>query len=607
MAITSHTGNTGSMGNVGNTRDAGPSGSRPGARSLPWRADASAVSRTLTSLLAAVLGLAAIAEVVLRSRVTLYSGDEIFNLDAALNLFRRGDYTTWQFGGTPFDPAISSGILATWVQGATMIAGANLYVARVTTGLLHVALVCTFGYLLLRDRGCDRRAALLTAIATWLAALPITAHELRIVNPGELWGFVYLAAGVVLMGSRPTLAALCCGLSVWLCKIIYAPFAAAMLLATWLASPRSGSRSLPPLAAAGPLALAFFAPLLAWMALIWLRYDATTVLGWILANAAFVVRHASGHALDVQGLPVLPGWRFEPQWPETSFLHMGSHVTLRSLLPLALGPTVRLVHAWLAATGRLEVAPNVRRVLDLACLTVVAFAVWFLGFDPTQWGRHLLPAIYVSLAVAVYCTADLATGLGARAPTRAATQRGSRAVEASAAVLLTAAVGYAGLYTVRSDQVDPWRPSYAKTCHAGGDLLQPPCSQERAREIIAGLTRDVCGYADRAFDQQCMRDRAQAFFARAVEVSRTDSGNPTWVYAGAYILLFVQGWAYHNEQRFLEDVTPAVCSQPNPLFREYLEQAGMDLDRILAGCRSVSIDRRRGHARRTPAPPTRQT
>ena len=71
--------------------------------------------------------------------------------------------------------------------------------------------------------------AAVIAAAVWVAMVPVGSHELRIINGGELWGFLYLLAGLCFVPRSPRMAALFWGLAVWLVKIIYLPFAAALL------------------------------------------------------------------------------------------------------------------------------------------------------------------------------------------------------------------------------------------------------------------------------------------------------------------------------------------------------------------------------------------
>ena len=114
-------------------------------------------------LLVALLAVS-VADTTILARNTLYSGDEIFNLDAILNFLTRGDYTTTQFGGYPFDPVVSSGVLATWPFGIVFHTGGSLYAARLACALLQLVAVFALVYRLARHHAlCPLDAGLFAA------------------------------------------------------------------------------------------------------------------------------------------------------------------------------------------------------------------------------------------------------------------------------------------------------------------------------------------------------------------------------------------------------------------------------------------------------------
>src|SRR5690349_17634608 len=79
---------------------------------------------------------AAIADIVFGSWAVLFTFDEILNSDAGVNFVLHGHYTSKFFGGFPFDPTISSGILTTWIDGVIFAAGGTLFQVRLVSRLL---------------------------------------------------------------------------------------------------------------------------------------------------------------------------------------------------------------------------------------------------------------------------------------------------------------------------------------------------------------------------------------------------------------------------------------------------------------------------------------
>jgi len=526
--------------------------------------------------LLASLGWLSVADILIRAEVMTYSGDEIYNLDAVMSLLTTGDYTTRHFGGFPFDPAISSGVLVTWPYGLVFSLGGNLFTARALTGLLHLAAITGLGLAFFRSRGAGRLDGAILALGVWVGLLRVLSHEQRIVNPGEMWGFVFLLAGMFRLGRSTRAAALVWGLATWLCKIIYAPFAAAFLLAAWVVDARAAGFALASRAglhAGLRIALPFFAPLAAWMALIWLRHDTRTLLGWCAANVSFVVEHAAGHELALDTGGGLEGWRFDPGWPEpTSFLSWSPDVTLPSLVPLALGPLAYIVLVVLARRGSIRVLPRESAYLASAVAAVSAFACWFLAFDPTQWGRHLMPALYVSVAVAVYCVTTMWQQLTVPVPIRAL-------APIAYAVMIATGGAHARAY---ADEVSG-QGSYSRTCR-GHDVLGPPCWQGAAAHAVSELVQELCALPGGSFDESCVRDERTELLRRAAAVASVAPTDPATAHEAGYMVLFVQRWAYLDEADFIADLAPLLCAGNNPELRRYLEEAALDVSTISRDC-----------------------
>ncbi len=527
------------------------------------------IAKLIKRVLMLILAVLALTDVLTGARTMLYSGDEIFNLDAILTFFRTGDYTTGHFGGFPFDPVISSGVLATWPSGLGFLLGGNLYAARAFGATLQLLVLIGLGFCGARLWRMDREDAVLFALTAWTALLFVGNHELRIINPGEMWGFAFALAGVLAAGGSLRAAAFCWGLATWLCKIIYLPFTGLLLLVALTTRPRGAGApagTVESLRKGASLALWFVAPLLAWMTLIWLRHDARTVVGWAGAYLVFVTKHVADISLEPSALPGFTGWQFAPGWSPASFLSYGSAVTRPALIPLGVGPAVFLVYLAADYLGDKRTGWPEHAYLSAVTLAVTLFGIWFLTADPTQWGRHLLPAIYVSAALGIHCSLRLWSWMP-RSPL----------LSRSLGLVLAAGVT-AAAYQRTATMVEEvgWKASYAKACH-GPAVTQPPCWQDRAQNAIFRLTQELCGLDQARFDEVCMEQNGAQYLARAADLARANLADPGTVATAGYMMVYVQRWSYSTLDSFLRDLQPLTCRHDDALLRLYLRETGLAL------------------------------
>jgi hypothetical protein len=442
-------------------------------------------------------------EIYCRARVMYFTPDEIHNLDPIVTFLRTGDYTSRSQGNHPFDPVTSAGVLATLLNGVVFLLGGSLFAVRLMNGLAQLAAAIALATALLRRAGLQAVDAAVIGAAVWVAMVPVGSHELRIILGGELWAFLYLLAGLYLAGRSPWGAALVWGLGVWLVKLIYLPFAGALLLAQVLSDDRSRS-----LRGAAALAAWFLAPLFAWMAVIWIRHDFQTLLAWCFSFVAFVAKHSASVALN--DLPTFPGWTFDPNWHNQAFLD-GPWTYVRAyVIPLYIAGGALAAHTVLRFAG--VVRPSRRETFFLLAV-VAALAVtvgWFFALDPTQWGRHLMPSVYVAVALAVYCAADV---------WRRVPPRGRAVVGPVLYAGLLVGSFYTSRYALDYTEFWSWQASYSRTCR-GGDVLSPPCSQNDAITLLTKWAGEICPGTRDPFHpgDHCMSDERTRFLARAVEV-----------------------------------------------------------------------------------------
>lgn len=511
----------------------------------------------------AALGLAAlvlgvgVADLVTRSRAVTYNVDEIANVDAIYNFLSTGDYTSARFGGVPFDPFISSGVLATWSHGIALTLGESLFVARVASGLLVLmaTVLLIFGFL--RSKGFASSTSLLVASGVWLvqSVLPIHRDQL-IMNSGEIWAFLYLFVGLVLADKAPRLAAFFWGLSTWLCKFVYLPFALAFLLAGAGAElDRCGDRRVSRFVRlALPRFGAFLLPLVLWMVVIAVRYGPMALPAWI-ERYLFVIRyHADG---NMWGNP-------------KAFMDGPTTLLLTTFLALAAGPLALLAHAWLRPHHDRRQASH--WMLTAGAGVALIVTVWFVAFDVTQNARHILPAMYVSTGIAVYCAADVWSAARQRRP--------ALAPAAGALALIVLAWTCVTLIGYRVEQ--NWRMSYAEACR-GPALLVPPCQQDRALWLNYAAESELRWPSGRC-DNECFAAFKQRIFGHARRLMDEGAAEAE-LYTAAYLMLLLQqNRLYQDESGYARDVEPILCAAGSGVYRHYLAEAGLDVAGIVSRC-----------------------
>jgi hypothetical protein len=529
-------------------------------------------------------GLAAIclADIYYRCRWEIFFPDEVYNLDPILTFFRTGDYTSVSQGNHPFDPVLSSGILATWLNGLVYVIGGTLYRERLASALVQFGLVTYFAYRLLRSRGVVARDALVVALGAWTALILAGCHYLRIINAGELWGFVYLVAGCSFAERAPRLAAFVWGLGTWLAKITFLPFSGALLAALALAEslrPVTGANSTfvgRLLVNSARLGFAFVAPLLLWMALIVVRYDFATLEHWMSSYVTFVAKHAAD--VRIADLPVYENWRFDPPWTDVPLLSFGWPVTARYVGPLVVGAAAVVIYALLRVAG------VVRSTLTETCLLVGASAAgaaavtWFFTLDPTQWGRHLMPSIYVSVFVALYCVSEIYRTLAARPIVAAFIW-----VLAYAAVLTGAYYAYGVTRDYAASNY--WRLSYAQACR-GSNVLLPPCQNNDTLDLVEKLGKEWCGPDTHMFSptDYCKGNNRKRIVEHAVDILADANAPERLVHTGGYLLTLIQVYDYENRESFMDDFAPIVCGRPADPLHARLRTLGVDEKTLAEVC-----------------------
>lgn len=512
----------------------------------------------------AVLGSTLLWESALHARNNIYSGDELINADAALSWLRFGDYTSSEFGGIPFDPAISTGILGTWIHGSALLAGGSLYDARLANVVAQFSVVLLLGLYGLRRHVAQPGVGLLLFLP-WAALHFLPNAQQAMSSPGELWGAIVLAAGCAVWSARPVLAVVLWASASWLCKEIYLPFSLALLAADlWVHAGRRGW-----LHARRVLvgrALAFLAPLLAWMAGIAISFDLATAGRWCVSKVVFLAAHGASFDLNGLGLPTLEGWRFHPGWQNEAFVAQASDVVAPVVVATLAGPLATLI-TWRYTRDRafpLVVATSA---------AIVAYGAWFHWLDATQWDRHLLPANFVSIGLLAYCLG--ATAIRAR----------TRALAFILFVWLGVFLVVAGIRGRVAVEAHGWRASYASACTL--ERLQgPECRPREARTLLAPVidldfgsaAPGVCEGAERGAFEHCVRGVVVDFLEGRL-ATRPDGDTVVEI---GYGILVLQSRLYTDPESFREDFRVLICRPDRQALRNYLQRAriGVECGRV---------------------------
>jgi hypothetical protein len=339
------------------------------------------------------------------------------------------------------------------------------------------------------------------------------------------------------------------------------------------------------------LGVMFVAPLLLWMALIAVRYDVDTLEHWVFSYVTFVAKHAAD--VRVMELPVYQGWRFDPAWNAMPLLGFGWRETWSYLGPLVVGWSgsrrLRVV-----ARRRVLVRLSPRRSFSQAACAAAAMAVtWFFTLDPTQWGRHLMPAIYVSVFVALYCGGEIYRSVAAK----------------PAAAIVVGALAYAAVltgayyaYSVTRDYAasNHWRISYSRNCR--GNVLEPPCQNNDTLDLIEKLGKEWCGPDTQMFSptDYCKGNNRRRVVEHAIDILGDPEAPKRLLHDGGYLLTLIQVYDYQTRESFLDDFGSVVCHRPTEPLRRRLLDLGVDEGTLADAC-ARSESRASGGAETAPA------
>ncbi len=388
--------------------------------------------------------------------------DELIFTQAAVNFFRSLDYTSaMYFNSARFAPAVSNGLAATWPSAIAWMFHGNMLASRLILGGAIWSFFWLVGWQFWRGRGLSTSLGVFCLASLWSLVLWVIPNApLLLINMGELVGALWVGLGAWLMRRSPALAALCWGIAVWHCKVIYLAPAAGLGAAWFITSPGRWATRLRQ--AAVSLAC-FFVPLLLWLALIWVRFDSATVGAWLQGYSRWLggsllnwTGQGTGgppQTAQVSGLlarlnsPGLEWYYYALDWKIKILLLTAGAVVVSGIL---LFTKPRLAGDRLNWWSALAIAGSVG-----------AFTAWYFLWHPDMYIRHIQPALYLGLGLYVFWLGRLALLLKGR-------------LEEHARIGLSLALVFIGWQTI-----DAWRTpllqpqaTYARTCT---DVFSPNC------------------------------------------------------------------------------------------------------------------------------------
>lgn len=330
--------------------------------------------------------------IIYQAKLANYFVDEIVNHEAALSFFHRLDYSSSLFLNRPFDAHISTGILSTWPVVLAWSTGGTLLAARLVLAAYILVLYFALATRATMRLGSTAAEAVVFASVLWLSMMLVVPNwQNFILNLGELWGFLSIATGFFFLKNRTRLAFLFFGLAVWQGKLVYLPLVLLLWAGSVLNSWREQRFSFKKEVIHG---IIFFAPLVIWCALIFVRYDFNTLLGWFSDLHEFTLKGGSGadRSKHVVGLYN----RLHSDRLEWIQYHAGfkARILLLSFAP----------YFCVAAAAFYKIEPFHKRkdllvYLLLSLFGLAFYSAWWFLWHPTMWVRHYQPALYLSLTI----------------------------------------------------------------------------------------------------------------------------------------------------------------------------------------------------------------
>lgn len=344
----------------------------------------------------AAVGIALnIAKLVYNADVQSYFVDEILNDQAALNFFREGNYSGWFLSGK-FPAGISSGIVSTWISGLVFLAGGNLFLARLMTGLFIFFQLIALIFLFARRRFSGPAALAVAVILTsMIFHFPYWFGFMQ--SMGEMQGALLIGWGLLILGRYPWAGFFLFGLAVWHCKFMYMPMTA-FLTAAYVLSQEGGWKK--KLATAVQAAFMIMLSQMLWAAFIWFRFDLDTMLQWLNKSMVFVTGGHSGMKEVSSTNSSLAQRLTELEWATLSSINRLEILTF-FFMPLLMMIFIGVRYLSWRKDGRTAL------MLTGACLALILYAYWYFFISPSMWVKQIQPGLYLGFALIFFLAARI--------------------------------------------------------------------------------------------------------------------------------------------------------------------------------------------------------
>lgn len=324
-----------------------------------------------------------------------FYSDELANVQADVSFFANGEYRS-----DGYALGYSSGLAVTWPSAIGWNLMHNMLGSRISCTLFSWAICLLLGFIFFRRWGFTRldSVAISTALWAFLTTPPFAFPYWFgfMYNLGELNSAALVGLGLLIIDKRPNWTVFIFATTVWLGKLIYFPFVAAIILGSVLARDSSVIDKLKLLLR---YAVIFLLPLGLWVAWLYLRFGSAMPGQWVadqmsLFSSLKVVKNSSF---------VATGSLFEhftsPHWEWMGY-SLGNK--LKNII-FSLGAvaatifTLASVNSW-----KQKIAAKAIWITSLLSLCILLHAIHHFFIHPHMWQRHFQPSLYIGFGLLVY-------------------------------------------------------------------------------------------------------------------------------------------------------------------------------------------------------------
>ncbi|MBN2385221.1 hypothetical protein JXQ70_20285 [bacterium] len=332
-----------------------------------------------------------------------YYLDECVNTRAAINLIKYLNYTDILRRAYP--PYVTTGFGATWPSAvAWLLLINNLFEARIFISFIvwiHFGLIVWFFF---RRRNYNPYSIICLISILWALSLRCVFWYGFLLNMGELIGILWIATSILFFSARkghPYWAALCLGIAVWSCKLIYLPAALVLGVTYFLYDTyKNGKWGVNRFRVAAGLGLMFFLPLLLWMSLIYLKFGYASLEKWcmdlgnyIQSNPTALKRTSISHGLQARSNNPVGEW-----------YRLSAGTQFKILCSTFGACCLGFFNLWLFRNKRKGLG---YWFLLGSSIILAVYTQWYFLWDSRMWQRRIQPGMYLGIGVCIYCSVQI--------------------------------------------------------------------------------------------------------------------------------------------------------------------------------------------------------